>query len=68
MLETKDFWKSKAFWLGVFIAAGGIVELIYGLPAGASVPTIIGGVISIIVRVFFTTEPITGTPGAKARK
>ena len=50
---------SKTVWLGVLIVAGGIAEYIAGLPAEASIPTIIAGCLSIIVR-FLTNDSLRG--------
>jgi len=49
---------SKTVWLGILIVAGGIAEYIAGLPAGASIATIIAGVIGIVIR-YLTTDSIT---------
>lgn len=62
----KPFWQSKTVWLGVLIVAGGIAEYIAALPTGASIPTIIAGCLTIIVR-FLTSQPISGSPGAKVK-
>ena len=53
----KKWYLSKTLWLGVLIVAGGIAEYIGGLPPGVSVPTIIAGALSIVVR-FLTNQPI----------
>ncbi len=63
---TKDFWKSKTFWLGILIILGGVIEFLNGLPAGASVGTIISGIITIVIR-FYTNTAVAGTPGAKPK-
>ena len=62
----KNWYLSKQVWLGVLIVAGGIAEYIAGLPAGASIPTIISGCLTIIVR-FLTNTTIAGTPGARKK-
>jgi hypothetical protein len=54
----KTWYSSKTFWLGVLIVIGGIAEFIAGVPAGASIPTIIAGCLSVIIR-FLTGQPIT---------
>jgi len=56
-MEAKKWWLSKSVWLSILIVAGGIAEYIAGLPAGASVPTIIAGITAILVR-FLTNQPI----------
>lgn len=56
-METKKWYRSKTLILGILIVAGGIAEYIAGLPAGASIPTIIAGCLSIIVR-FLTNQPV----------
>ena len=56
-MNGKPWYLSKTVWLGVLIIAGGIAEYIAGLPAGASIPTIIAGCLSIIIR-FLTNQPI----------
>ncbi len=63
---TKSWKVSKTLLLGALTIVGGIVEFIYGLPAEASVGTIIGGILVIIVR-FYTNTAIAGTPGAKSK-
>lgn len=65
-MNSKAFWQSKIFWLSVVVIAGGIVEFIAGLPSGASIMTILAGVINIIFR-FLTNQPIAGTPSAKPK-
>ena len=66
-MEAQKWQTSKTILLGVLVIAGGIAEYIAGLPLGASIPTIIAGALGIIVR-FLTNQPISGMPGAKARK
>ena len=56
-MEVKKWWHSKGFWLGVIAILTGVVEFIFGLPAGASVGTIILGIAQIIIR-FLTNQPI----------
>ena len=51
----KKWYLSKTLWLGIIIMAGGIAEYIAGLPAGASISTIIAGALSIVVR-FLTKQ------------
>lgn len=58
---VKQWWQSKTVWLGVLIVLGGIVEFVGGLPPGASVSTILAGIISIIIR-FLTNQPIGKLP------
>jgi len=57
MEEYKVWWKSKTVLLGLVVMAGGIAEYILGLPPEASIPTIIAGVMGIIIR-FLTNEPL----------
>lgn len=57
-MESKKWYLSKGLWLGVLIIAGGIAEFIAGLPAGVSIPTIISGCLSIVIR-FLTNTGIT---------
>lgn len=61
---SKSWWKSKAIWLSVLLVAGGIGEFLAGVPAGASISTIMAGVLNVIIRVL-TTQPISGTPASK---
>ena len=51
----KRWYQSKTFWLGILIMVGGIAEYLAGLPAGASIPTIIAGGTSIVVRFLTNT-------------
>ena len=53
----KKWWTSKTLWLGVLIVAGGIAEYIGGLPAETSIPLMVAGILTIIVR-FLTKQPI----------
>ena len=46
----KKWYASKSLWLGILIVVGGIAEFLAGLPAGASIPTIVAGVVAIILR------------------
>ena len=54
-MNRKHWYLSKALWLGVLIVAGGIAEYIAGLPHGVSIPTIVAGVLGIIIR-FLTSQ------------
>ena len=56
-MEIKKWWASKTVWLGVLIVAGGIAEYIGGLPAETSIPLMVAGILTIIVR-FLTKQPI----------
>ena len=47
----KKWYHSKGFWLGVLIVAGGVAEYIAGMPASASIATIVAGVFAVIIRV-----------------
>jgi len=47
----KKWWTSKSVWLGALICLGGIAEYLAGVPAGASIATIVAGVLAIIIRV-----------------
>ena len=66
-MVTKKWLKSKTLYLGLVAIAGGIVEFVFGLPPGASVSTIVGGILVIIFR-FYTNTAIAGTPGAKLKE
>ena len=57
-MGTKKWYCSKSLWLGVIICAGGVAEYLAGLPAEASISTIIAGVMTVIVR-FVTKQPIS---------
>ena len=59
-METKSKWKSKGFWLGILIMLGGVAEYFAGIPAEASVPTIIAGALAVVIR-FLTSQPISKT-------
>ena len=56
LLVAEQFFVTVNF---VLIVAGGIAEYIAGLPAEASIPTIIAGCLSIIVR-FLTNDSLRG--------
>ena len=49
---------SKTVWLGILTVAIGVTEFLAGVPAGASVATILVGVMGVIIR-FLTNQPIT---------
>lgn len=63
---SKDFWKSKLFWLGVLQIAAAALEYIAGLPPETSIAQAISGILTIILR-FATSQPISGTPAAKPK-
>ncbi len=65
-METKKWWTSKTYLLAVLTITLGIVEFLLGLPATASVGTIIVGILGIIIRNL-TNQPISGTPGARPK-
>ena len=54
---NKKWWKSKSLWLGVIIVLGGVAEYLVALPPGVAMPTIIAGILTIVVR-FLTKESI----------
>ena len=56
-MENKKWFTSKTLWLGILIVAGGIAEYIAGLPPEASIPTIVAGALSIVIR-FLTSQPL----------
>ena len=56
---AKKWWHSKMIWLGVIEVAGGVIEFIFSLPVGASVTTIVTGIVTIILRTI-TKQPIEG--------
>jgi len=62
---VKNWYQSKAIWLGVLMILSAIMEYVAGLPAGTSIVQAISGVLTIIVRVV-TSIPISGTPAARA--
>jgi len=53
----KPWYKSRTLWLGAIICLGGVAEYLNGVPAGASVSTIIAGVMTVIIR-FLTKQSI----------
>ena len=57
-VETKKFWQSKTFWLGVIVCLGGVAEFLAGVEPGASLATVIAGVLTVIVR-FLTKTQVT---------
>ncbi len=66
-MNVKPWYQSKLLWLSVMGIALGVVEFLEGLPPGASILTIIGGIIGVILRLV-TNTAIAGTPAAKAPK
>jgi siroheme synthase len=47
--EEKKFWKSKTFWINVFVVISGVTSLLAGeLQAG--VPLTVAGVANIVLR------------------
>lgn len=61
---SKDFWKSRMFWLGVLEIAGSIAAYFSTLPQGVSITGMITGVVTIVLR-FLTTAPLNGTAAAE---
>ncbi len=57
-MEIKKFWTSKLFWLGVIQIAGAGIEFVFNLAPGASIGTLISGILTIIFR-FMTNQPVT---------
>jgi len=66
-METKQWYLSKTFWLGVLIILGGIAEYLLNIPPGASISTIIAGVLSVIIR-FLTNQPVSISRSKKGGK
>ncbi len=60
----KKWWTTKTFWLGVLMCLGAIGEFLAGLPPAATIPQMISGIFTIIMR-FFTSEPVTQKAAAK---
>lgn len=70
-LFPKDWYKSKTFWWNVLLALYAIGTLIsaqaqpLGLPPQTPLWLMIaGGIVNVILRIFFTSAPINGTPAA----
>ena len=57
--NAKEFWQSKTFWLNVVLTIMGIANLLSDpeMIVG-SVFVIVAGVCGILLRVWFTTQPI----------
>ncbi len=54
----KKWYQSRSIWVGVLIVAFGISEYIAGLPPEVSIPTVMAGVLNIILR--FVTKTSIG--------
>lgn len=57
-MEAKKWFMSRMFWLGVATVVGGIAEFISELPTTASTLTVVGGLLTIILR-FATNQPVS---------
>lgn len=66
-MVSKDFWKSKLFWLGIAELAIAVLTYIINLPAETTIGAIILGILTVVFR-FYTNTPISGTPGANQNK
>lgn len=66
-MKAKKWWTSKLVWLGVIEVGKGIVDFIFALPPDTAIFTIIMGILTIISRVLWTNQPISGAPGAKTK-
>lgn len=72
-LFPKDWYQSKTFWWNILLALYAIGALfsanaeVLGLPPKTPLWLMIaGGVVNIVLRVFFTSAPINGTPAARS--
>jgi len=50
-METKSFWKSKLFWLGVIEMIGGVCAFITEQPPETSITAMVAGVITVLLRM-----------------
>jgi hypothetical protein len=62
-METKPWYESKLTWLGILqvgIAFGTLLSefLTKGIYDPASITLLVTGLLTIIIRVFFTSQPI----------
>ena len=62
----KNWFKSKANWLGILMILAAILEYYNGLPVGTTIAQFSFGVLTIIIRAF-TNTAISGTPGARVK-
>jgi len=63
-MEGKEFWKSKLFWLGIIQTLIAVLGLIADwLEAGnytePSVIMLVSGILTIVLRIWFTDSPVT---------
>ena len=54
-MESKQFWKSKIFWLGLLQVGIGVAQGIEGVLASGALLTI-SGVLTIVLRSLTKTE------------
>lgn len=65
----KPWWTAKSLWLGVILTVIGVTTY-FGDPLHtptmtlASISEAVGGVAAIVLRVWFTSSAIAGTPAA----
>lgn len=62
--SSKAWYESKLFWLGILMTLSGIVPLAIELTRSGTINpegviTFLGGVITVILRVWFTDTPTT---------
>jgi len=62
--DTKPWYQSKVFWLGVITTLLGVIPIVTELASQTSVnPAALGtaltGILVVIVRVWFTDAPVT---------
>ena len=62
-METKLWYQSKSLWLGVILTLAGIVPLVAELLNGEAVTPqgivlLFGGVLAVVLRVWFTDTQI----------
>lgn len=64
MTEPKEWYKSKVFWLGMITTLLGVMPLLDELVKQTALTpsaliTFVTGVLIVIVRVWFTDQPLT---------
>lgn len=73
MTDPKAWYQSKVFWLGVVTTLLGIIPIVTELASQMTVtPAAIGtaatGILIVIMRIWFTSEPVTKPLGIGTKK
>ena len=62
-MDAKKWYQSKLVWLGIIMTLSGILPLVASLMQQASIApadfvSLFGGILTVILRIWFTSAPI----------